>query len=363
MEILRTYLNERKHMDLFLSKYDQYLHYQAPPSRPKNRIPKKQRFCRFCQRQSPEVSFKNEPHIIPELLGKNYGVSDIECDACNAHFGVYESDFAQFLGLIRSFYFVEGKGNIPNFTSPGESLIARLETLTNGSSAMGITDTEHGAIYIDMSTGETTISYLKNAYTPINVFKSLVKVALTILPFEDFRFYGNILRFISHEENHEYFTQFAKIFSYTTSDRREKPCCYIFKRKDDAENIPKHIFMLYFENFIYEFFIPLYAPDSQMYENRQFSSIYCPPIIIAESDLDKCCWGEIIDFTSTEKRRKEKGLVSYQLTSEHFANAEMIDPITKKKSPFDPKAIKKISIFKIDENFDREGFETGSGFI
>jgi len=40
----------------------------------------------------------------------------------------------------------------------------------------------------------------------------------------------------------------------------------------------------------------------------------------------------------------------------------MIDPLTKEKSPFIPSDIRKITIFQIDENFDKEAFENGEGF-
>lgn len=362
MDDFKTYISERENMDLFLSKYETLVYYEPPGSRITKRIPKTERICRFCQKISPDVSFKNEPHIIPELLGKNSGVSDFECDNCNQHFSRYETDFADFLGLVRSFYFTQGKGNIPTFKSPGESLVARMETLQGGKKALGISDNDKGAISVNTETGETTISYLKNSYTPINVFKSLIKIALTILPENEFRFYGEINHFISDEENHEYYAQFAQVLNYTTTARITNPCCYIFQRKRNVNEVPKHVFMLYFENFIYQVFIPRYALDEPLYNVGKFTSYYCPPILQEVSDSAKTCVSEIIDLSDTALVRKQKGTLKYQLDPKVFANAKIIDPVTKEKTDFDPNGIVKINIFKIDEHFDRERFEAGEGF-
>lgn len=39
--------------------------------------------CRFCNKSYPDVSFKNIPHIIHELFGRNNIASNFECDNCN----------------------------------------------------------------------------------------------------------------------------------------------------------------------------------------------------------------------------------------------------------------------------------------
>ncbi|TCC95019.1 HNH endonuclease [Pedobacter hiemivivus] len=362
MKLFKTYIGEKENMRLFLSKYEEQLTYEAPTSKPKGRVPKNERFCRFCQKKSPDVTFKNEPHIIPELLGKNFGVSDFECDLCNEYYGKFETDFAYYLGLLRSFYFVKGKGNVPTFKSPNESLIARMETLQSGTKGMGITDFTSEGFDINIETGRTTITYIKHSYTPIKVFKCLLKIALSILPFSDFRFYGEILHFMSNDENHEYYVQFAKVWSYETNVRRIKPACYIFRRRNNVDDVPKHVFMLYFENMIYEFFIPRYALDEALYITREFSSYYCPPILLDEPGEINTYGSSIIDFTTTELLQKEKGSIAYQLDPGHFSTAQMIDPLTKEKSPFIPSAIRKITLFQIDENFDKEAFENGEGF-
>lgn len=353
-----TYTDEQTNLDNFLAKYEEQVHYSAPLAKRKNRTPKTERFCRFCQQGAPKVTFKHEPHIIPELLGRNLGVSDFECDACNQYFAKYENDFANYLGLLRTFYFVKGKENIPTFKSPKESLIARMESMKSGTKGIGITDTSGEGIYINTATGETTIKYSKNAYKPINIYKCLLKIALSVLPSWDFRFYSEMLRFITTEENHEYYVQFAKVWSYETHVRRDQPSCYLFRRRDGVNDVPKHVFMLYFENYIYEIFIPRYAPDQGLYESRKFTTFYCPPFLL-EDNKATSLGASFIDFTSTDIKKNEQTSITYKLSPDYFKNAQMIDPITKEKSPFIASEIKKIRIFQIDENFDHEAFMNG----
>lgn len=38
--------------------------------------------------------------------------------------------------------------------------------------------------------------------------------------------------------------------------------------EDNVTDVPKHAVMLYFENMIYKFFIPRYAPDEAIYITR-----------------------------------------------------------------------------------------------
>jgi len=76
--------------------------------------------CKFCTLNSDEVSFKNIPHIIPELLGKNNFTSNEECDNCNATFGGYETDFSNYISPFQTLTGLKTKKKIPNFQEDKE---------------------------------------------------------------------------------------------------------------------------------------------------------------------------------------------------------------------------------------------------
>lgn len=94
--------------------------------REKMRINKKGRVlvCRFCGKTSEEVKFGNNAHVLSELLGNRYLVSDFECDGCKKLFGGNEDQLSKFLGMSRTVLFAKGKEKVPMFKSVG----IRMET-------------------------------------------------------------------------------------------------------------------------------------------------------------------------------------------------------------------------------------------
>ncbi|MFT6333913.1 MAG: histidinol phosphatase-like PHP family hydrolase [Halioglobus sp.] len=50
----------------------------------------KARFCRFCKKSHPKVSFNDDAHNIPKSLGNRFLLSNHECDNCNKLFGKYD---------------------------------------------------------------------------------------------------------------------------------------------------------------------------------------------------------------------------------------------------------------------------------
>lgn len=84
---------------------------------------KVERKCRYFDLSMPKVSFKNDAHMIPEMLGNKSFFSDFECDSCNELFGTYEDHFAKLLEPYRTLYEVRGKRNkIPTFQPIKENI-------------------------------------------------------------------------------------------------------------------------------------------------------------------------------------------------------------------------------------------------
>jgi hypothetical protein len=96
------------------------LHFH-PNKKPKLKK-RKDRVCRFCNKKEPEVSFKKEAHMVPELMGNRNLVSDYECDKCNDLFSIYEDALAKFLGIARTLSSSKGKEGIPTFKNPDKKI-------------------------------------------------------------------------------------------------------------------------------------------------------------------------------------------------------------------------------------------------
>lgn len=344
-----TYTNMQSFLDDFLTKYRLRLLYEPPEKARRNRISQKDRVCRFCGKNGSVVKFNTDPHIIPQLLGKNFGVSDYECDDCNAHFSTYETHLADFLGLLRTVLFVGGENNVPTFKSPGESLIARITDEIQGKKAITISDNKRTSFFINTATGENRITYIKNSYVPVNVFKALLKIALSILPDDQTFYYKPMFDFISNDKNDPFFVQFAKVVVYTIHYPVLRPACYLFEKIDPKSSLPTHVFNLYFENFIYELFIPCHFNDLHLYQQgSQFTSIYCPPILVREVSETQNCDMEILDLTSTSLLKKQLGNIVFNLNPDLYKDAKMIDPNTGETTPFDPNKIVKMNIYRVE---------------
>lgn len=358
MGAYKTYCNQQENFDYFLERYGQLLFYLPPEAIPQNRIPKRQRTCRFCNKTGLQVKFKTNPHIIPELLGSNGGVSDFECDECNKLFSLYENHLADYLGLIRTFYGVNSKKNIPQFKAPRESLVAKPEKLAKDKTGVFIYDLNRKGFDINPETGINTITYTKNTYIPINVYKAVLKIALSLIPHQYVPRYRIAFDFILSGTNHPDTAQYAKIFITENAYKTDEPYCYLFERKPDAKGLASHIFKLYFHNFIYQIFLPAYALDiaQGLYSTGHMSLTFCPPILSLDEDENLYHYSEMKDFSSTVKVKDEVDKLIFNGGIKFSDQGQMIDAKTGEKYPFKPENIVKIGVIKINDGEDADDY-------
>ncbi len=127
----------------------------------------------------PFANFKNDAHIIPELLGNKYLISDFECNECNLKFGRYDDHLAKFLGISRTLNEVRTKEKFASFKSvdkklkAGKSSLAAIPGIEISSS-----DDIDNPIDFNFATGAGSVNVKKQSYRPLHVFKSFVKMAL-----------------------------------------------------------------------------------------------------------------------------------------------------------------------------------------
>src|SRR5215204_3995932 len=58
-----------------------------PPQLTVSRLKSKaKRRCVFCNKTHPNVTFNNDAHVMPKLMGNKNVIHDIECDSCNEKF-------------------------------------------------------------------------------------------------------------------------------------------------------------------------------------------------------------------------------------------------------------------------------------
>ncbi len=346
-----TYPDYRNKLDIFFRNYPNQLVYIPPEPPLKNRIPRKDRICRFCGKGAGEVKFKHEPHIIPRLLGHNYGVSDYECDSCNLHFGTLENHFADYLGLARTVNSI-GKNKVPKFISPLESLIAARTSHGANKDFVTISDKSGENFHFDPENKSWQIRYKKNPHTPINVYKCLLKIALSIMPDYELQYYQAVQEFIRGNKHTEYFRPFAKVFQMTTIFSTTTPFAILFKKNYLDDQVPMHMLYLAYQNISFQICIPFHKQDTKLNYAGIIDLVYTPPLIfsdIFESEEFHC---EMLDLSSTEQLKGQDGFISFKADDSLFVDA--YDTKTKQfvKKPFVPSQITKVFLSRHDGPID-----------
>lgn len=141
------------------------------------------KICRFCTKKEPAVSFKTEAHALPELLGGNEWISDEECDRCNNFFSGFESHLSKFFIPYLSLVQVKGKKKTPQFQSRTENNneITRTLLKSNTKGKFQLIVGENDDLVIDHKKKQVSIRFRLPPHKPFYVYKSLIKIGLSIL--------------------------------------------------------------------------------------------------------------------------------------------------------------------------------------
>lgn len=152
--------------------------------------------CRFCGRNAPEVTFRQVAHALPNCIGNNILFGYNECDQCNNKFGrLLETHFANFMHLDHTILGVRGKKGFPKYKMDN----ALIETT---GSFIDWKDTPLENIVQAPEDGMVHITQKMPGYIPVALYKSLVKMALTIIPEIELIHLQRTLEWIS-EDSHD----------------------------------------------------------------------------------------------------------------------------------------------------------------
>ncbi|KAA5542843.1 HNH endonuclease [Adhaeribacter rhizoryzae] len=307
-----TFSDLGNELDIFTKSYTIEEFIVCPIEEIKNLKPKEERRCRFCGLDYSQTTFDNKPHIISELLGNKYLISDFECDKCNTFFGAnYENDLANFLGMSRTFSGVKNKKDkIPIFNSPGYNLSARRTEFHGIKEGLiiSLSKSAKGIFNIDSKEGRTEIKYPKQPYIPLKVYKALLKIALSILPEKYVLEYQYTFEYLKRSDNK--YSEVAKIIHYELPYNHivHNPVSFLFKKLKPESRIINHVFALYFQNHVFQFPIPFSKVDidNNLYNGEPYSVPLCPPLLLSKPEFGAKYFRAIKDLSSNEKVREEE---------------------------------------------------------
>ncbi|MGV3458918.1 MAG: HNH endonuclease [Flavobacterium sp.] len=248
---------------------------------------KSNRICRYCKNPHPIVNFRKTAHLIPQLMGNKNLITDIECDNCNFLFSKYENDLANFIGVYRSLTNIKGQNGIPTFKTPDKLL--KVESDSNQSKINIITGND-SYFEIDEQSKKMYIHSVKHSYIPINVYKILLKIGYALIPEEELPLLETTRKILMTNEHNESLIKnsFFRIFgAFCPGPPFNSPMLILFKKKiaTSKKPIPTRSLLIYFQNYIYQIFIPFHEDDRWMYGSEIEFNLF-PPLI--DSDwIDK----------------------------------------------------------------------------
>jgi hypothetical protein len=233
--------------------------------------------CRYCNKTNKEVSFSQATHLLPELIGENNIYTTDECDDCNKLFSDFESNFSVFIRPYITLLGVKGKKKIPEFHS--RTIDSNEETRTVLKHAKGnrkelkIQDIEDYSLNTDKKTLD--IVFRKPPFVPLKVYKSLLKIGLSLLPNEFDNANKLSFEWLTNRKEHLELIPFAFI---TTLKKKSfaTPFAELYRAKKlvkGKSEFPEHILILCFANQIIQIFLPFSDELKKVHNGKRILSV------------------------------------------------------------------------------------------
>lgn len=236
-------------------------------------IPAKERVCMFCGLSYPDTQFTGKSHLIPQCLGNKKLLSFRECDECNNHFGKFENDIINYVGFKRLSF----SSKKVKFTPPGKkfTLSGRINIDNVNRKLKAIYEEENPNCQLPFKT---------HSYSLLNLWKIIVKMALSAMPQEDLNDYEGLINYLFQDCGYMHETHYKEIYSvfiHKIHGPINKPLGILFKKKDTNTDSFTHTFQLYFSDEVWQVFLPMNLKDNSLYNGKtRIIYRYCPPIVV-----------------------------------------------------------------------------------
>lgn len=291
-------------MDSLSENYEPLICYHLKDDKKIHLGDKKERKCRFCGKEHPDVSFKMVTHAVPEFTGNKILISEYECDTCNALFSKMETQMSNYMNLYHTAAQVFGKGGVPSY-KPNSQQKSRIDL---GADKVNIKSVEGDEPIISLDEANKTITYQGHrSYVPQMIYKCLTKMAMTIMPKEELDDFSGTLDWLQDK------IQFNRnlIVRYRFyPGMRPLPfvSCMLFKRKENAKKaVPYCLFCVAYSNFVFQIHVPCCEKDAVLHGKKIDLLLIPTPLDYNRSTLRL---PENLDFSSVEKVKKEPVSIS-----------------------------------------------------
>lgn len=251
MATIETEINKR--IQLFEDNYT--ILFTSLDVKDKIHIGKKiKKVCRFCHKDEKETSFKNVAHAIPESIGNKKIILDEECDDCNKFFSEnIEVHFDKLTKPLRNVGKIKGKRNVPSYKTKDK--LSRID-VKDGFKIQERIDSR--ITIFDEKNNQIIINYEVEPYIPQAVYKTLVKMALSVMPSDELENFKEAIHWIREPDHAKIFMRPLKVLTtfIPGPNKHPEPVVFLFKRKTETNKYPYSIFVIAFGNMIYQIVVP-----------------------------------------------------------------------------------------------------------
>ena len=262
-------------MQYYMENYDCVYTYVHDLGETQSIVDYQDKVCRFCGRRYPDVKFRKKAHAISELIGNKEFVLRNECDECNMFFGQkLEDDFGKYLGLGRTLSQIFGKEGVPSYKDKNGKW--RIDWTDKGL----VIQMKQDCVDIEEEDNNMIFHAVRDTYTPIAVYKALVKMALSLLPYEKMPFFLDTVAWLK-EDSH--LISKYNMDNYTYMIEKNIPGPHPlqlrasgFIRKYDSCPIPYYQFLLEFGNSSYQIIVPCKTKDGLLEQVETVDVIQIP---------------------------------------------------------------------------------------
>jgi len=201
--------------------------------------------CRFCGKGGPEVTFGDIAHAVPESIGNRRLLSEYECDNCNRSFGSgIENDFGNWSKPLRLLAGRRGKKGIPTLKGGGPSGW-RIERTGSRFEIFAGANADNRPFTASEDHRTLKLTLTRDPYVPIAVLKTFVKMALSVMPDDEFTNFGETRDWLMETGMSNDFIQIPSAeWLVTTNTPANSFAIHLITRKQDAPDRVPYAFLL-----------------------------------------------------------------------------------------------------------------------
>ena len=218
------------------------------------------RHCRFCRKDEPAVTFKDEAHALPAAFGNTGLFSNYECDACNHLFGEgIESHLGNWTKPMRTLSQIKGRSGVPTIKKPGPEKGWRVQH-----SGTGLQLKEYEPFFeVDEEAKRLRFELHRDTYIPVAALKGLVKIGLTLITDVETQHFLETFDWIRDTDHLRNFVSDLPVFRTFIPGpmRNDLIVLVLMRRRADIDTVPYAFFTFAYGNHVLQVFLPSISQD------------------------------------------------------------------------------------------------------